>query len=294
MSRTRSRYFQSFYTRRALRIFPLFYAYLAFNIFVYYPVRYRFLGEPFEISRRLLAYVFYVNNYQWSETIDPGLLHLWSLAIEEQFYLVWPLIVYFAPRRWLLPICAIGCLGSLGYRIVLSLIDYPTVFAYQHTFTRIDAMLVGAAVGLIELDTSARERLSRVIRPALAVSLIGTVGLAAVFGIDDKKYAVMLSVWTVINIFFGLLVFWAATSGATNRLLNRSWLRTLGKYSYGIYVLHWLPLLIITKRLPSGTPTQRLVAILACILCTATWTALSWFFLERPFLRIESRLPYNT
>ncbi len=293
-SRERADYFPAFYARRSLRIFPLFFAYLAFNVFVYYPLRYRFLGEPYEITRRLLAYVFYVNNYKWSEIIDPGLLHLWSLAIEEQFYLVWPLVIYFAPRRWLIPICAFGCLVSLGYRGVLTWVEYPPIYLYQHTLTRIDALLVGAVVGIIQLDQPARERLVRVIRPILILSLVATVATAFVFGLEDHSPTVMLTVWPVINIFFASLIFWAATTGAENGLLNSWLLRTLGKYSYGIYVLHWLPLLIIAKRFPTATPFQRLMAILACILVTGVWTAISWYGLERPFLRLKDKLPYNT
>ena len=287
-------FFSTFYKRRSLRIFPLYYAYVAFIILVYYPLKPRGEGETSIFDWHYLAYLFYVSNFKWSLAIDPGLLHLWSLAIEEQFYLMWPFVVFLTPRRWLLSVCVLGWLGSLGYRIGLSWHGHAPFSLYMHTLSRMDALLIGAAVGVVELGARARERLIRMIRPVLVVCVLGTIATAARFGFKEESVPVMLIVWPVLTLFFAILVFWSATSGANNRLLNQRWLRALGKYSYGIYVLHWFPMMVLPKRMPADTATQRVVAILVCVAVTGALAMLSWYTIERPFLRLKERMAYNT
>ena len=283
-------YFQSFYLRRSLRIFPLYFAYLAFLVLAYYPYSKWQIGAPYHLDSHYLWYVGFASNIPSNPLSDPGLMHFWSLAIEEQFYLVWPLVIFLVPHRWLLPVCLAGFLGSLGCRVVMALLRSDLSTVYLLTTCRMDALLTGAAVGIIELDPTARERLTRAIKPILLGCGAAIACLFAGFGMDFATPAVYTWGWAITAILFAVVVFWAATTGSTNRLLTLRWLRTVGRYSYGIYVLHFLPMFILPHRMSSATPTQRLALIMALVTATAVLTVLSWHLIELPFLRKKRQL----
>jgi peptidoglycan/LPS O-acetylase OafA/YrhL len=151
-TRENRRFFSTFYARRSLRIFPVYYAVL----FVLFWIRPFFAASP-QLARistlHQLWYWGYAANLLiamkgWSP-FSLGLLdHLWTLAVEEQFYLFWPLIVFFFRQRTLIIISAVGIIASLGLRIAL-VCTGNIVPAYVLTFSRMDTLAVGALVALV-------------------------------------------------------------------------------------------------------------------------------------------------
>ncbi len=287
-------YFQTFYIRRSLRIFPLYFAYISTILLLYYPMVQWRSGESYHLGADSLYYFFYLGN----RTVDLAefrhLGHLWSLAIEEQFYMVWPFVVFLLPRRWLLPACLIGFVASFACRMGLAMIHTETRAIYVLTVSRMDALLIGAAAGIIELNQVARQRMIRALRPTLLVGLAGMAffGYRCWFRMEHRSMNTLG--WSVCAVFFATVVFWAATTGASNRFLNARWLRTLGKYCYGIYMLHVFPMMFIGENLPQQTLAQRLGSMLLVVAATALLTIISWKVIEQPFLRLKKRAAYVT
>ncbi len=285
------RYFATFFKRRSLRIFPLYFAYLAF-VCLSSSVLGDWLGYgQYRLNSHSFSYLIYTNNIGWGLGYDhPSLIHLWSLAIEEQFYLAWPFVIYFIPNRWLIPLCVAGFIGSFAYRVALLLANTGAETVYAATPSRIDGLLIGAAIGVMELNEVARARLSRWIRPVMIACLIALTPIVLRDSLIPFRRLVQTVGWSLCAILFATIVFWAVTSGAKNRWLNARWLRFMGKYSYGIYVLHMVPALAICRdRLPTSV-IQQVSAMLACVAATAVLTALSWHFVESPFLRRKNQM----
>lgn len=140
------RYFQNFYWRRAVRIFPPYYAFLlAYGVF--YPLaRHRPLDAPW-------WHWTYLTNVAVALHLPVGTTpHFWSLAVEEQFYLLWPLLIYLLPRRAAMRVC-LGCIvGAPAIRIMLLLAGIGNPAAYVLMPCRVDALAVGGWLALAQRD----------------------------------------------------------------------------------------------------------------------------------------------
>ncbi len=296
-------YFRTFYWRRALRIFPAYYCYLAIIFLVVRPLYQRQGADPWaDVSP--WPYLAYLQNcLPGGGNGRPLLSHLWSLAVEEQFYLVWPALVYLVPRRGLAPLCAVLAVGALGLRCGLAHYGLDMEYAHRLTPARLDTLLLGAL-------------LAQAVRSERGLAWCRTwmprLGLAAAVGIlvlsrgthgfdmfDPLVYAVG---WSLTAVLSAAIVFAAATApkGRGQRLLTARWLQSFGRYSYAIYLLHPL----VQQLLPyywigflkrqsetlywAGLLTFPLVVILGGY--GLGW--LSWHLLERHFLRLKDRFQY--
>src|ERR1700680_4638693 len=151
-SRECNGYFRNFYARRTLRIMPLYYAVLVVAILVV-PRVIGFSRLPAMYSRLLDNQMWlwtYLQNYMQSRGTHqlPGLGHFWSLAVEEQFYWFWPLVIYFVSRRNLFRLCVAVCGIEPILRWSLLFFGYSTWAIRQYTFTRVDTLLYGAIAAL--------------------------------------------------------------------------------------------------------------------------------------------------
>ncbi|HMK29165.1 MAG TPA: acyltransferase, partial [Terriglobales bacterium] len=139
------RYFSNFYARRTLRIFPLYFAFLAL-VLLLAPW---FVSSPMlsALYREMPWYLTYLFNWR-AASGGPPLGHLWSLSVEEQFYLAWPLLVYIASRRTLRMICSILIVGSFVFRVVAVGSGFPR-FAYFATPACMEELAYGALGALL-------------------------------------------------------------------------------------------------------------------------------------------------
>ena len=136
-------YFKSFYIRRALRIFPLYYLYLI-SIFVIVP----YFTHNYVSLKLHWTYWIYLQNFaitfNWLHS-EPT--HFWSLAVEEHFYFFWPLLIYFLNQRQLIRVIAVIIIVSLICRILLLNNGYEV---FYFTFTNMDALAIGSLIAFIE------------------------------------------------------------------------------------------------------------------------------------------------
>jgi peptidoglycan/LPS O-acetylase OafA/YrhL len=238
-------YFSSFYARRALRILPLYYGSL-FVGFILFPLLGK-LGLPY-FPKQFLAgqvwYWFYVGNLVWMRLhAVPYFDHFWSLAVEEQFYFLWPLIIYMTRRRTLAKICIGLVVVAPILRILLYLRGVNPEGIYRLTTSHIDALGLGALAALIVRDENWTRRLvprlNYFVYPSLAIFCVMCVAMDS-FDYEGPAFIYGAS-WVAI-FFTGLVLRLVATTGTNSRLqrfLQWGWLQSCGKYSYAIYVLHF-------------------------------------------------------
>ena len=300
---------KSFYARRVLRIFPLYYAFLI-SLFVL--DRWTSAAGPWvaQVQGEQAWHWLYLTNFLaardgWAGL--PGVGHLWSLAIEEQFYLLWPFAVLFLARRRLLPLC-LGMLGvSLATRLVLVYLGTSPIAVYALTFTRWDGLAVGAMIAIVARQRGGLDALARWSPPVLVAGSLATVGfLSAAPYRSHYGVATQTTGYAVLALTFGALLVFAVRAREGSRLhrsLSAPGLRFFGRYSYGIYVLHgpllsWLAAVgfspaLMPKVWGSALPGQAMFAAGALAASTAV-ALVSWHLVEQPFLALKRFFPSAT
>ncbi|MEP6589996.1 MAG: acyltransferase [Gemmatimonadota bacterium] len=290
-------FFRTFYIRRALRIFPLYYLFLAL-VFVAIPA---LQGGPWAQSEFVRQsgspwwYLLYQGNLR--EALvghEPAyvLAPLWSLAIEEQFYLLWPFLVSSVSRVRLRPILTATIGLALLYR-VMTLLVWPANERVQYLATpaRMDVLAIGALLAL-----GLRDGWLRIERPLLTrATLAGLALLAATFalgGLDRNTEFGRTLGYSVVGLSFGLVVLWAVTGRETAETGWLRWtpLRALGKVCYGVYILQ-RPMEVVVGKLTEvmGIPWDRTALWTVPVLMAVTFAtaALSWFAFEKPVLGLK-------
>ncbi len=298
-------FFRNFYARRSLRIFPLYFAVLAVVIGL--------LPRLIPEHRGLLRladdgawYWTYTTNLLiardgWPDTA--ALAHFWSLAVEEQFYLVWPFVVFCLARKRLLSVCA-GC-------VVLAIFVRLGLAASHHTVAsmvlmpaRMDALAAGALVALLARGPGGLAVYRRCARWVMFAAGTAFVALTVVYHDSYSRPLLGGGLTSLSCLFASLLVLLltAAPGSPLSALFGSRALRFFGRYSYGLYVFHHPLLFVVTPTavaaaltwLPSrGDLAPRLVIIGAVMVLSLTLSVLSWHLLEQPFLRLKDRLPYG-
>lgn len=280
-------YFRNFYMRRSLRIFPLYYLVIILLLYV-------LPNRPVASGGEQLSYLLYYQNIWFASVgMSPDFARqvTWSLAIEEQFYLVWPALVWFASERALRAICIALIVGAIALRFVL----VQSGFSHTHFLTpcRIDALAVGALLTLVPPPSA---------RFGAIVTLLGIGGLLAVAYTtgDSSPLSPGQQMWGLIPALalgVGLLTL-ARTGRVLQPLFTLLPLRSLGKYSYCIYLTHLLVIELFTKLavkwVPVGTYPPLLVVIAFTITCCAgSWllAVVSWHAFEKWFLALKRHFP---
>ena len=301
-SKGRPGYFRVFYIRRALRILPLYYG--ALTIYFSLPL----LGVVIEPRSGPEYYVFHLSNWvtafeNWPDRLA---VHLWSLAIEEQFYLVWPVVVAVLSRRSLFRLCA-------GLLIISPLIRVCVWIAmpgaahraiYVMTITRLDSLVAGAVVAL-HFAGSPQGVSPRWTRPVCAVTGLLIGATAACGGMRLAESGSMLEVvlgYSVVAVFGGSLLACSLGNGRLARCFSFRPLMSLGHYSYAIYIFHmWAAACVRALQWhpssfapPWGSYVPSL--LLYCAVMTGVVFVLaliSWHIWEKHWMRMRSRFVYG-
>jgi len=304
-----SGFFRKFYARRTLRIFPLYYGVL-FVLLVFAP----WIGISWRGTQ--WVYLLYLQNTTLvlSQTHlilsrNISLDHLWSLAVEEQFYLVWPCIVFFVRDLKKLLVISLGfSFAALLLRLGLAFHHTPYDIINRSTLCRADALLLGSALALT-LRSGRHDWILNSARTlffwcASLYAALSLVGLAVdrhpswQFSFD----ATFLSLrYTLMALVSAALIAWCLRPrSAPRHLFENRVLRYFGKYSYGIYVLHLLamPFFLRTFRLWIShlTPSKLIGVVGAGLLVffiSVVAAYLSYNLFEKQFLRMKRHFGYD-
>ena len=285
-ARDRSNYYLSFYARRALRIWPLYFLVLGILFWV---TNHRVTALTFDENHvRWPFFVLYVQNiaYKNASLLGPSALGItWSLAVEEQFYTTWPFVVRnltnVTLKRLLVVFVAIAPIA----RFVAPQFGFDP---YINPLCRFDAMAMGGLVAIwIAERQPERERISRVAWSVVAASLaLGAVSYVAGIGHLVSK-TVESGLWT------GLLL-GAVSSLFLVRILSYSVLRFLGRISYCAYLTHFI-IAALSVSVWTGTGIAvRILRVIVVLSTTCLVGMLSWRFLEEPILRFKRYFPTGT
>jgi peptidoglycan/LPS O-acetylase OafA/YrhL len=274
-----------FYQRRALRLLPALVLLLAVHV-VYAHVA----DLSMAAERHSVISVFFYYSNTWLHTLPTteGLGALWSLAVEEQFYLLWPLLflVLLGVRRRAATVLAIT-IALIAAVVVYRAIEYhdgtPVLVLYTRLFTRADALLIGALLAQLWVRGMSPKR---GVTLALAWPALAFYFYCVVRGVGpDFLYN---GGYTLIAVAVALVILAVLdTSWPVNRVLSFGPLRTIGRVSYGIYIWHLFVFVAIVRYGKEWGPWTRLSVGLTL---TALATAASWVFVEQPFLRWKARL----
>ena len=309
-------YFRAFYSRRALRIFPLYYAVLAVTLL---------LLPALSFSRTAIASILENQAYLWTYTsnfcparLSHGWLnlgHLWSLAIEEQFYLLWPLLIWRLDRKVCIRVALGAICVSLFARTSLQLLAMkapefaPTAArgTFAWTFCRFDSLAMGALIALASTAAASRRRLERIVYPAgaFAAAITGwwvwRGSINRLLSADTSAGTSLMKItgYLCLALTFGAVVVMATSerTSAVQQSLSIRPLRVLGKYSYGLYVFQgllapafdrWWP---ITLFEPIAGRQGGAFLFFSCSATASLLAAVaSWHLFEAPILRFKSRL----
>lgn len=297
-SRDSLRYYQTFYCRRALRIFPLYYGVLVITILALPAIGVDLVGRGVA-NNQLSLWLYYSN---WPTGIHGpsafrgtvlNFSHLWSLAIEEQFYLIWPFVVRRCSPRKLAMVCLAAIVLAIPVRFGASTL-FGEFSPYYLTVCRLDPLAMGALTALAVRSHSE----STLVRAAVCLILISAPVVAILF-ITRQGLAFNDSVVTSYGLSaIGLtscgilLLSYLKPKTLFGRLLRTEFLQSLGRYSYAIYVFHGL-LQVFLWRFRDGisAASGNYVIALAVYMCLAGSVSylcarVSWHY-ESIFLRLK-------
>jgi peptidoglycan/LPS O-acetylase OafA/YrhL len=306
-ARGSDRYFSSFYARRTLRIFPLYYLVLFLSLVVLpnFSALHTVLVGPYALPPTWPYWVYLTNFSIAQRDLVHGILDLtWSLAIEEQFYLVWAVVIWLCPARLVGWLCAAIIVAEpIGRSIALAQGVKP-LSIYMLTWFRLDGLATGALLAWL----LRRASLAGLNRWAPWVALGGAAGIVAVvIDAGDPWWwnpRMQQVGFSLIALTAGAMVVMAVTrppESAWTRSLSAGWLRAFGKYSYCLYLIH-LPVMRAMREYvfnPDNVEALTIAPWIGQVLFYAAVTApsfalawLSWRVFEGPILSLKSKFPY--
>jgi peptidoglycan/LPS O-acetylase OafA/YrhL len=286
----------TFYARRSLRIWPIYYlsilAYVVLSPVL--PKSYHAEGLPYFLTYTQNLWQYWgAANPPFAEAFN----HTWSLAVEEQYYLFWPLCLVFLGKRSVVPL-AVGLMAlAVGARMA--------GFSIWLLLTRLDGLALGGVLAaMLNSDDSARLPAETIKRSLIAAGLVsvawlakGNVLMAALAttwpALGKPLVALSLRMFATNLMYFSMIGLVVVNSG--HRRL--SWLRDsrlawLGQMSYGIYLYHHMLFEIVQGYADRYGVTNRVAIDAVKLTSTFALSALSWHLIEQPVLSLKDRFGY--
>jgi len=294
-SKGESHWWRNFYVRRALRIFPLYYGSLLL-VLLFSALR----GEFGSAVRLIWIPALYLQNFPHLAELQTGihgltLYHYWSLAVEEQFYLLWPpLLFLMSGRKQAARLCLVVFGLSLLFRIGMC-VGNPVWMNYDDTLpARAGELALGGWLAITYRGPS-WESLQRAL-PYAAILSAATVFFVAWRDRGFEFYGpLQLTLGLLaITIFLAAVLARSLKPGILQRMFSADWLRWVGRISFGIYIFHALFLNLYTAITLRLVPVSRGMMFngirwLIAAACTVALAWLSFNFMEQPFLRLKVR-----
>lgn len=296
-SRSEPRYFVNFYIKRAYRIFPLYYA-VCLGAFVLLPVvAVETMIDSAELQRHGWLFFLHLQNWWMSFPGTDGtfLTHFWSLAVEEQFYLLWPLCIAWMPSgKRGIAICASLVAAVLTLRCVLWYTFGHPIHQLLHfsTLTRIDTLVIGSILAML-VANDRRFSDFNYVRVRACLLIATSVAFIALVWPNHPNWPTQTVGFTLIGLGAAGLVMLLRLPQGDNSILAFGPLPYLGKISYGLYVYHW-PCLYFTgvafKRFELTGTAYFCVYLLATFAVTVVISAASYHWFEKQFLNRKNRV----
>lgn len=264
---------RAFYARRFLRIFPAYYGAIALAFFIF----------P-EFRSQAAWHVFYLGNVMPLEVSSgfSGSGHLWSLAVEEQFYLLWPLLVLLTPISQLRRVLVAMIAASILYKIAAGVSGLSWQMTTRPLWANLDSLGAGALLAVYNREGRVRVPGSAVL---WSILFIVTQGYRIRMGGEFREsvgYAAMSDISVIALSSFIVMGSVRGFGGLAARILEASPVRYLGTVSYGVYLFH----LFIREIIPD----RGFFVLCAASVCVAI---LSWKLFESPVNDMKSRFPYS-
>jgi peptidoglycan/LPS O-acetylase OafA/YrhL len=280
-----------FYARRLLRIAPAFYGLLAVMWLAAIPE----LRDSLPWHVAYFSNIYFARLGQWHGATS----HFWSLAVEEQFYLVWPMIVLFQPLRRMNAILAVVVVSAPLFRMLGLWNGWSPITTLVLPFGAADSLALGALLAsLSQTDTRARSQLTTIGRwlgpAAFVLTALPVFHVTAGGILGGALFATVWSLW------FVWLLDRAAGGfqGRLGALLEMRPIVYFGQISYGLYLFHNLAPRVVkwlweVAALTSDYPPNAFIGVGAPIVVTILLASLSWRFYERPINRLKRHIPYE-
>lgn len=287
-------YYKNFWARRVLRIFPLYYAVLILILLPAILFKINTIDEP------SITYWFYAQN--WKFTFDGNfhagkgtLNHFWSLAIEEQFYLIFPIIIkLFKPKALFATI-----ISFIAIAIVLRfyLFYNDNIGYYLFTFSRIDSLLIGAA--LAYLIRNNKELIIKYIHFVFIFSLSIIILIMYNGSWQDSYKHFGTFGYTIVALFFATLIIYSISTFKHNplkKIFNNNILKYLGKIAYGLYVFHFIFYVLFKPALEKlffdlteSEIISKMIGSIVVLILTLITSYISYHFFEKRFLKMKKK-----
>ena len=274
-----------FFFRRLIRIAPPYFLTLALVLAI------SLKSVPQGDIAWYVAFASNIRDVFWP-ALDGPLNSMWSVAVEEQFYLLWPLMVLFIPRRWL-PLCFVALVPlAAGARLVAS--GYGVDAVYRLMPCRMDLLAAGALLAWVDDRYPAalrRFRFRLVVVAFLSLAVFAGLALSR-SGFRTSKNTTEFNIlgFALLTLLFASVIGAVRTleRGLTLRFLNLRPLQWLGMVSYGCYLIHLLALELVGRIIPGVVPRAAAGFVLTLLVA-----ALSWRFIERPLQRLKNRVRFT-
>ncbi|MDW7696024.1 acyltransferase (plasmid) [Flammeovirgaceae bacterium SG7u.111] len=295
-------YYQSFIIRRALRIFPLYYGFLVFFMII---VPFTSLSQSITdydyLTEHQVYYWFYLQN--WLASFDQNwptgnaISHLWSLAVEEQFYLLWPFVVYFLSHKQIKTCCIAIVILAILIRNLLIFNQLSWVAPYINTLARFDSLAIGAL--LVIYIRYNKEFIEKYISKFLLVTGVLFISILIIIKANGGHNPLLLTNpimqsigFTVIGFFFAALIAISLQkNGKAPAFFSNPPLLFLGKYSYGLYVYHSvLDKLFFNEiytALGANGITSNILTSLSILASSVILSYISFHYYEKHFLKFK-------
>jgi len=311
---SRKDYFIKFYGRRFLRIFPLYYFYLFAMLALTFGLEnLNFAVPQMELFHAQFPFaVSYIYNFFWmtSTNLSIFLSHFWSLCIEEQFYIVWPLLIFLVPEKQMktlfLAAIAGGLLFRLGFTIAYQIHPFSFVMRgawygiYALPFSHIDAFGLGAYLSKYQIPKADKQLAVFMILVPLAGYLSQFLSTGSIGSVDAFGYPFFMKdgfqfIWgySLLDYLFVLIISAVIRGGAFWEFLSWKPLAFLGKISYGLYVYHlavtWFVPRLLTGILTGQSLWTKILLTVVEFFVTLLISVLSYFLLEKPVLSLKDQ-----
>ena len=307
-------YFSKFYGRRFLRIFPLYYFYLFLMWGVtswLYSLSYRRNYMKLFQTQLPFALIYVYNFFYGSSSFEhmKFVEHFWSLSVEEQFYIFWPLLLFLVPRKHLKkiflslivlsPILRVAVLVAYKAHLVSWFGDEVVWGLYAFPISHIDAFAFGAYISQFSLPKAKLQFyvllfVVPLIGFAAQYASTGSFGMWQDLGYPFAMPKAYQYIWgySILNYWFAVTIYAVAREGLFNRFLEMKALKYLGRISYGLYVYH-LAILWFAGRIrdvfPMPEPTAKFLTAVIGFIVSVALASLSYYLMEKPLLNLKDR-----